>query len=181
MMTRLLLVVGACVLTFGYSKCVFVSGDGGGGGHAGDGRGGFGNDFSTTLVLLDSTGTATTRFVMGEPIRFDLEIENLAGRAATLQFPDAQIYELYVFDAADDRLRWRWSEGMVFAQVSTQLAFAPRSTHSATVTWDGVLADGTQLPAGQYRARGVIVAEDFSGDPLDPGELGSELVDFTVR
>jgi hypothetical protein len=70
---------------------------------------------------------------------------------------------------------------MVFAQVSTQLAFAPRSTHSATVTWDGVLADGTQLPAGHYLARGIIVAQDYTGDPLDPGELGSALVDFAVR
>ena len=180
MMTRLLWVVGASIVAFGYSKCIFVS-DSGGGGHVGGGGPGFGNDFATTLVLRDSTGSANSSFVMGEPIRFDLEIANQANRTASLQFPDAQIYDLYVFDAADNRVRWRWSDGMAFAQVSTRLSFTPLSTRSYSVTWNGVLADGTQLPAGNYRARGVIVAQDYTGDPLNPGDLGSNLVDFTVR
>ncbi|HET9862515.1 MAG TPA: BsuPI-related putative proteinase inhibitor [Steroidobacteraceae bacterium] len=177
-MTRLLLLVGACVMTLGYSKCVFVDGEGRG--SIGDDHPGAGDDFATSLVLRDSTGTATTSFVMGEPIRFDLEIGNLRNRTTTLRFPDAQIYDFYLFDA-DDRVLWRWSEDMAFAQVVTRLTFAPRATRSYTLTWNGVLADGTQLPAGQYRARGVIVADEFTGDPLDPGELGSRRVDFTVR
>jgi hypothetical protein len=178
MMTRLLWVLGASLLACGYSKCVFVSGDGADG--AGDGSG-FGNHFATTLVLHYSWGAANTCFVWGEPIGIDVHIANLDERTASLQFADAQVYDFYVFDAADSRVRWRWSAGMAFDPAVTRLSFPPRSTRSYSVTWNGVLADGTQLPAGQYRARGVIVAEDFSGDPLDPGELGSELVDFTVR
>jgi len=179
MMTRLLLVLGASLLAFGYSKCVFVSDSGGTGSASGGGP--FGNDFATTLALRDSTGTTTTSFVMGEPIRLDLEIENQGNRTASLQFADAQLYEFYVFDAADNRVRWRWSEGMAFAQVTTRLSFAPRSTKSYSVTWNGVLADGSQLPFGHYRARGIVVAQDYTGDPLNPGDLGSNLVDFTVR
>jgi hypothetical protein len=49
------------------------------------------------------------------------------------------------------------------------------------VIWNGVLADGTQLPAGTYRARGVVVAVDFTGNPLMTSDLGSNVVSFTVQ
>jgi hypothetical protein len=166
MMARSLL-VGAALLSCGYSSCSFVSGDGSGS----SGSGSF-EDFSTTLVLRDATGTTTGSFVMGEPIRFDLEIQNRDGRTATLQFPDSQIYDFYVFDAAGSTVRWRWSEGMAFTQTPTQLSFAPFSSKSYSVTWNGVLDDGTQLPAGSYRAQGIIVSDD---------QQDSNLVNFTVR
>jgi len=53
MMSRLLLIVGASLVTFGYSKCVFVSGDGSavGSSTSSSGGAGFGNDFSTSLIL----------------------------------------------------------------------------------------------------------------------------------
>lgn len=179
MMARLLVVIGASLVAFGYSRCVFVSGDGSG--VSGSSGSGFGDDFSTTLALRDSSGAAATSFVMGEPIRFDLEIQNRANSSATLRFPDAQIYDFYVLDAAGSRVRWRWSDGMSFAQAATQLTFAPYSTKAYSVSWNGVLADGTQLPAGNYRARGAIVADSFGGDPLVDGDLVSNMVLFTVR
>lgn len=180
MMARLLLVSGAALLTFGYSKCVFVSGDGGA--IAGSSSGsGFGDDFSTTLVLHDSAGSTSTSFVMGEPIRFDLEIQNRTSLTSTLRFPDSQVYDFYVLDASGARVRWQWSDGMSFTQVATQLTFSPYSTKAYSVTWNGVLGDGTQLPAGNYRARGAVVADDFTGDPLVDGDLVSNIVFFTVR
>jgi hypothetical protein len=178
-MSRLLVIIGASLVTFGYSKCVFVSGDGGA--IAGSSGSGFGNDFSTSLVLRDSTGSITGNFVMGEPIRFDLEIQNRGNSSATLRFPDAQVYDFYVLDAAGSRIRWRWSAGQSFNQMSTELTFAPYSTKAYSVTWNGVLADGSQLPAGNYRARGAIVSDQFGGDPLVDGDLVSNLVPFTVR
>jgi hypothetical protein len=181
MMSRLLLIIAAALMTFGYSKCVFVSGDGSTVGSSSGGGPGFGNDFSTTLELRDSTGSANTSFVMGEPIRFDLEIQNRSNLNDTLHFPDAQIYDFYVLDAAGSRIRWRWSAGMTFSPAPTQLTFAPYSTKAYSVTWNGVLADGTQLPAGNYRARGAIVSDDFGGDPFVDGDLVSNMVVFTVR
>jgi hypothetical protein len=179
MMARLLVVIGAALVTFGYTKCVFVSGDGAGLVSSSSGSG-FGDDFSTTLGLRDSTGS-TSSFVMGEPIRFDLEIQNRTNRTSTLQFPDGQIYDFFVLDAAGSRVRWRWSDGMSFTQAATQLTFSPYATKAYSVTWNGVLADGTQLPAGSYRARGVIVSDLFNGDPLVDGDMVSNLVFFTVR
>jgi len=177
MMARLALVTGIALLSFGYSKCTFVSGDGdlveGGGTHTGV--------FSTTLTLRDSSGTATTSFVMGEPIRFDLEVLNRTDLPRSLDFADAQIYDFYVFATDSSNVRWRWSAGMDFAQTPAELDFPPNSSKSYSVTWTGELSDGTQLPAGSYRARGVILSDDFSGNPLLDSDLGSDLVNFTVR
>lgn len=192
MMARLALTVGLAALTLGaYSRCSFVSNTGGTGaviggpGYGnGDGSGG-GNGatygYDTTLELRDSSGTPSVSFVMGEPIRFDLEITNLDSTAKTLQFPDAQIYDFYVLDAGGSRVRWRWSQGMAFAQVNSQLLFTGNSSRSYSVVWNAALADGTQLPVGNYRARGVIVTESFAGDPLRASDFGSNVVNFTVR
>ena len=137
--------------------------------------------FHTTLTLRDSNGTETSSFVMGEPIRFDLEVLNQTNQPVTLQFPDAQIYDFYVFDVGTNHLRWRWSANMAFPQVSTHLTFTPNSSKAYNVGWNGVLTDGTQLPAGNYLARGVMVADSYPGDPLATNELASDLVNFTVR
>jgi intracellular proteinase inhibitor BsuPI len=178
-----------CLATLaGYSKCVFVSGDGsGGGGGYGGGSGGDGSqsiqdgDFTTTLILRDSTGTATTSFVMGEPIRFDLEVRNTSGHPISITLPTAQEYDFYVLEPVAANFRWRWSEGMAFAQVATPLNFALNSSKSYSVVWNGVLGDGTQLPAGAYRARGVVDPTKFLYNPLLGNSLGSNIVNFTVR
>ena len=187
-MARLALILGAALLTFGYSKCVFVSNTGGtvgyvGGGSSGSGSGGgsgTGGAWATTLALRDSAGTTSTRFLMGAPIRFDLEVQSRSAQSATLQFSDSQVYDFYVFEATTNRVVWRWSESMTFAQVMTSLAFPPLSSKSYSVTWNGILRDGSQLSTGSYRARGVIVADDFRGDPLRASDLGSNLVSFSV-
>jgi Intracellular proteinase inhibitor len=178
MMARLALAVGACLFAAGYSRCSFTSGTGSG--STGGGSIG-GASYTTTLLLRDSTGTATNSFVMGEPIRFELEIRNNDNDAATLRFSDAQIYDFYVLDGDVGTTHWRWSDGMTFAQIPTQLSFFPNSSKAYSLVWNGVLGDGTQLPAGSYRARGAIVADSHPSDPLASSDLNSNIVNFTVR
>jgi Intracellular proteinase inhibitor len=180
---RLALVVGVGLVTAGYSKCVFVSNTGGTtvGVVGGDGSGSIVGTFSTTLELRDSAGVATTSFVFGEQIRFDLEVRNQSAQVVTLNFPDAQIYDFVVLDSDSARVRWRWSDNMSFPQVATQLRFEPNSSKAYSVLWDGVLSDGTQLPPGDYRARGVLVFNEFASDPIAADDLGSPLVNFTVQ
>jgi len=184
-MSRLAL-AGLCLGILGYSRCTFVSDPGGttcGYSSCGgtSGGGGYNGNYVTTLILHDSTGDTSNSFVFGEPIRFDLEIQNNDNMASSLTFPDAQIYEFYVLDAGVNRTRWRWSEGMSFTQQVTTLNFAPYASKAYSVVWNGVLSDGTQLPPGSYRARGVIVAGSFGYDPLASNDLGSNIVNFTVR
>ena len=179
MMARLACVVGIAICTFGYSRCAFVSGDpppdiinpppvGG-------------ENFNTHLTLHNSNGTQTTDFVMGEPIRFDLETLNHSTRTQTLHFPDTQIYDFWVFDALTYNVRWRWSADKAFLQVATELTFLPNTSKRYVVTWDGVRANGGQLPAGSYVARGIIVSDTFTGEPMATNELASPLVTFTVH
>src|SRR5262245_64638568 len=131
MIARLALIAGISLVPFGYTKCVFVSNTGGtidnGMGNGGSGGSGSGT-FSTTLELHDSAGVATTDFVFGESIRFDLEARNLSSQPVTLTFPTTQIYDFVVFDSTATNLRWRWSDNMEFQQVATQLRFEPNSS-----------------------------------------------------
>jgi len=177
-MARLALTGGICLFTFGYSKCVFVSDTGG---TDGSGAPITGATFQTLLGLRDSSGTLTNNFRFGESIRFDLEVRNRTAQTVNLLFDDAQIYDFVVLDAVTNRVRWRWSDGMAFAQVQTELAFDPYSSKAYSVSWSGVLGDGTQLPPGSYRARGALVFDEFAGNPLAPNDLASPIIDFTVR
>ena len=181
MIARLTMAVGMAFCTFGYSACVFKSGDsvGGVGGDDGDDIGDA--TFSTTLTLRDSSGVATTSFVMGEPIRFDLEVLNRTSRTVSLEFPDGQIYDVYVFPANSSQVLWRWAADKSFPQVVTEVSFPPNSSKAYILGWNAVLADGTQLPVGEYRARGLFVSSDTEADPLSPNELASPVVNFTVR
>jgi hypothetical protein len=181
MIARLAVTLGIAFCTVGYSACVFKSGSDPDGG-SGDDGGVIGDaTFATSLTLRDSSGVATTSFVMGEPIRFELEVLNRTSRTVSLQFADGQIYDFYVFASNSNQVLWRWAADQAFPQVATELTFLPHSSKTWLVSWDAVLADGTQLPVGSYRARGVIVASDYLGDPLASGELASPLVNFTVR
>ena len=182
MMARLVMLVGIALCTLGYSKCVFVSDTGGTGGiDNGGGNGPGTGTFQTTLVLRDSAGVATTNFTFGQAIRFDLEVRNRTATTVNLVFPDTQIYDFVVLESTSARVRWRWSENMSFQQVSTTLTFDPYSSKSYSVVWDGVQSNGNQLPPGDYRARGVLVFDEFASDPIAANETGSPLVNFTVR
>jgi len=175
MMARVGLVLGAAFMTLGYVKCTFLSDPGAVSG------GGNNSTFSTTLTLRDTGGTAATSFLMGQAIQFDLGVLNQSSQPDTLQFTDAQVYDFYVIDANTSNVRWQWSQNMTFTPTATSVYFTANSSKAYSAVWNGVLADGTQLPAGSYRARGVIVADDFSGDPLKTSDLGSNIVSFTVR
>lgn len=142
---------------------------------------GSGATFVSRLALFNPAGTRTSDFVFGEPIRFDLEVTNISSRTVHVQFDDAQIYDFVVVDSGTSRVRWRWSDDQVFAQATQELAFEPGASRTFTVTWSGQLDDGSQLPVGNYQARGVMVFDAYFGDPLARGEQGSPLQPFTVR
>ena len=137
--------------------------------------------FLCSLTLRSSDGGTSASFVFGEPIRLDFEIRNLTGRTVHVQFDDAQLYDFVVVDSGSSQVRWQWSDSQSFAQVLTEQTFEPYSSKSFSITWSGQLENGSQLPAGSYRARGVMVFDEFFANPLAPGEMGSPLQSFTVR
>ena len=176
MMARLALLVGICLSTAGAQ--VSCNSNGIGSLNSGNGSD---TDFESTLTLRNSSGVETTDFVFGEPIRFDYEIVNQTNRQLRLQFSDAQTHDFLVVNNGTTQIRWKWSDGQSFAQSATELTFEPYASKSFSVIWAGTLADGTQLPVGNYQARGSLVFDGFKANPLAASRLGSDLEAFTVR
>jgi hypothetical protein len=193
MIARLALLVGIGLCTLGnYASCSFNSGPnvgapGYGTSSSSTGSGGMasggpaGNNFQSTLVLRNVSGVETGSFVFGEPIRFDFTVENLSARQMRVSFPDAQTTDYLVVNDGTTQVRWMWSEGQAFAQVSTELVFEPYASKSFSLTWSGTLRDGTNLPVGSYQARGLMVYDGYKTNPLAPSEFASPLQPFTVR
>jgi len=179
MIARLALLSGIWLVTSGtVAFCSFQSGPGAGLNPGGPG----GPDtFNGTLVLRDVNNVETGEFVFGEPIRFTFTIENLTNREMSVQFRDSQTYDFLVADNGSQRIRWQWSDGQSFSPVATEVVFAPDASKTFTVLWNGVLADGTQLPRGNYQARGLMVYAGYENNPLAPSEFGSPLEPFRVR
>jgi hypothetical protein len=180
MMARLALLVGIVLITSGYASCSFGSGPNGGVYPGVPGTPGVGT-FSSTLTLRNVSGVETRDFVFGEPIRFDFEIINRTNTQQRVQFPDAQTHEFLVANQTGTQIIWKWSDGQVFAQVTTELVFEPYASKTFTLVWPGTLADGTNLEAGHYRARGALVYPGFENDPLAANDMASPLEPFTVR
>jgi hypothetical protein len=49
------------------------------------------------------------------------------------------------------------------------------------VAWSGELGDGTNLPPGEYQARGLMVFDGYEANPLAPSEFAAPLQPFSVR
>ena len=178
MMARLALLGGICLVTSGnVAFCSFQSGPDA---LLEPGTGGTG-EFRSTLVLRNVSGVETSSFVFGEPIRFDFAVENLTGRQLRISFPDAQMTDYLVVNQGTTQIRWMWSEDQSFAQVRTELVFEPFATQSFSVTWNGSLSDGTNLPPGSYEARGLMLFDGYEANPLAPSQLAAPLQPFVVR
>ncbi|HEU5135805.1 MAG TPA: BsuPI-related putative proteinase inhibitor [Steroidobacteraceae bacterium] len=179
MIARLVGLFGIWLVTSGtVAFCSFQSGPGAGLNPGGPGGP---DSFRTTLVLRDVNNVVTDNFVFGEPIRFDVTIENLTNREISVQFRDAQTYDFLVADNGTLQIRWQWADDRVFAQVATEVVFAPNTSKTYTALWSGVLADGRHLPPGNYQARGVMLFTGYETNPLAPSEFGSPLEPFRVR
>ena len=177
-MARLALLGGICLVTSGnVAFCSFQSGPDA---LLGPGTGGTG-EFRSTLVLRNVSGVETSSFVFGEPIRFDFAVENLTGRQLRISFPDAQMTDYLVVNQGTTQIRWMWSEDQSFAQVRTELVFEAFATQSFSVTWNGSLSDGTNLPPGSYEARGLLLFDGYEANPLAPSQLAAPLQPFVVR
>jgi hypothetical protein len=176
MMARLAMLVGICLVTSGnVAFCSFSSGP------PRSDMPGYVDPFGSSLTLRDASGVETRSFVMGEPVRFDFEIVNLTNQRQRVQFADGQDHDFIVVNNGTSQIRWKWSQNMVFTQATTELTFEPNASKTFTLYWPGTLADGTQLPAGTYQARGALLFDGFRANPLAPNAMASELETFTVR
>jgi len=117
-------------------------------------------DFELSLMLQDSEGAHSSRFAAGEPVTLVLTVRNRADAARSLSFPSAMTFDFSISRAAGGEL-WRRSNGRRFAQVLTDLHFAPGEAKRFVAEWEGIAADGTPAGPGSYHA----TAELATGAP----------------
>lgn len=179
MMSRLVVLFGICLFTAGAQfSC---SSDGTARIGDDDLDSGDGPRFSTRLILRDSAGAESYSFARGELITFELSVRNRTDRTVTLTDCCPPDREFFVFDEDSRRLRWKWTEGRVFPAVLEDLVFGPQETKIFMAEWNQVTRSGEMIASGLYEARGAVPFVQVQGDPLAPGELGSNLRSFTVR
>ena len=113
------------------------------------------SDIDINLMLRDRFGQESTTYVQNEPIEFVLTGTNDTDRTIILNYTSSQQYDLYVETSTGNEL-WRWSEDKLFAPVVSGLTFLPGETKSVSFLWNQKLADDSNLPTGDYVAKGTF-------------------------
>ena len=180
MIARLLALGAVALVTMGaQSSCSSSYGDGMKTNDPTNGSGD-GPTFTTTLVLKDSSGRVTSQFRRGDLITMELSVRNRTSEAQRVTFVDASQSDFLVFDDGTPRLRWRWTDGKVFTQATTEVMFDPQETRTISVTWDQVLSSGAMLETGGFEARGMMIRLLPGADLQAPNERASVLAPFTI-
>lgn len=99
----------------------------------------------------------------GQAVRLTLRLVNNAGRATDLTYASAQRYDFWVTRGSKEV--WRWSEGQVFTQETTEETLEGQSGTSFSEAWP------SESP-GTYVAHGSVKAEGYPDDLTGKIELG---------
>jgi hypothetical protein len=138
--------------------------------------------FSTTLRLLDNTSTQTNTFNQGDQVELELTVRNLDNNSATINLTTTQETDFVVVKADSKDVVWQWSKHQTApSQTASTLEFSANQSRTFRVNWDQTDDNGNLLERGDYQARGVVIFDGFSNDPLKDNQLGSELERFTVQ
>lgn len=114
-------------------------------------------EFETVLTLQDTDGRESDEFERDEAITMIIAIRNMTNAEKTLTLTTTQSYDCVVSDP-DGREIWRWSNGRMFAQILTEMKFAPREEKRFAEVWDQLRSDGSSPAPGRFEAVGTIPA-----------------------
>jgi hypothetical protein len=93
-------------------------------------------------------------YALLEPLVMTLTVANVKGEDVTLTFPTAQRYDFVV--RKGKQVVWRWSEGMMFAQVIGRETLRAGESVSYEITWDQSGLEDMKPPLGAYSAQGIL-------------------------
>lgn len=111
-------------------------------------------------------GVATCKLdiqVLTETVRFTLTVFNYTDTRSILQFRTAQQYD-FIVKTKGDEIIWQWSNGKMFADMLTTIELDPSEKKK--------FAEDYSLPAGEYKAMGIV--------PATPEKISSGWKRFTV-
>lgn len=86
-------------------------------------------------------------------VRFILHVTNTGDAPVALNFPTSQRYDFVVESASGEEV-WRWSDDMSFLQALSSDTLPPGESWSMDAVWE------PEVPAGEYRAVGIVPARD---------------------
>ena len=107
------------------------------------------------LTVRNASGAIRRAFGSAEAVTFELAVRNVGDTRETVVLASAKTHD-FVVTSSDGREIWRASRGRFFAQMLTELSFAPGETRRFTSTWDQVRADGTAAVDGEYSVAGFL-------------------------
>lgn len=87
----------------------------------------------------------------GGSFSLTLVVRNLSGKPFSWTSPSGQTYEFLAFDKAGNEV-WRWSKGMVFIQIVTQITINPGDSKVYKVAWNTA-----GMSAGLYTIQGYFL------------------------
>ena len=87
----------------------------------------------------------------GGTFSLTLVVRNLSGKPFSWTSTSGQTYEFLAFDTAGNEV-WRWSRGMAFIQIVTQITIAPSDSEVYKVAWNTAGA-----AAGLYTIQGYFL------------------------
>lgn len=95
--------------------------------------------------------TASLRATVGSDVTLSFTVTNTTGKPATIQFPNAQQYDLRIWNDAGGALVWRWAADKAFAQVLTSRTLAAGESATYVEHW-------TSASKGSYRALAYLTS-----------------------
>lgn len=99
----------------------------------------------------------TLDVTVDDGVTFVFAVHNAGDDTVDMQFSDAQTFDVAVERADTGEEVWRFSHGMMFAQMLQEQTLSPGETDQFEATWDD--------PApGQYHAHGTLAATNVSCD-----------------
>ena len=121
------------------------------------------SNFNTSLDILNEDSKDITISPQGIPVKFSFSFRNVSGETQTVQFSDAQQYDLEVYNS-QGALVWNWANEKAFPQSLTELVFDPGEIKAFEESWDQTSNEGLQVPAGIYN---VYVNRNWNTDMPD--------------
>jgi len=118
-----------------------------------------------TFPLQLALRTNRPAYQVGEPVTLTLQARNPTTRQVSLTVPTSQLYDFSVYQG--ERQVWRWSAGKAFLMMITELSIPAGQTRTFTEVWDQRDQGGRQVPPGEYRVVGnLVAAEQLGAKPL---------------
>lgn len=106
--------------------------------------------FSVRDLHLEMTAkTDRTRYVIGEPIRIEMQVKNLLDKSNTIRFSSGQTYDVFV--TRENAPVWSDSANKRYAQALRNVVWKAGETQTFSAQWNT-----KGLPIGRYRIQAIL-------------------------